>query len=360
MAGAFVSVIIPAFNAEKYIAECLDSVLHQSYDNMEILVIDDGSVDATPGILDSYSEKDTRVSVIHKPNEGVSEARNRGLMAAKGDYIAFVDADDLVSPVFVQEAVEAAARWNADIVLGNTVYFKASPGPAVLSPRKRDGASLEDRVVVIEDIAAVKKKVLGNGREKNNPLNGVFTSGPVCKLFRASAVLGHRFPRDLKIGEDTVFNLEVLDEISTFAYVRSDWYYYRLNSESATGQFRPDTLENAAALISRLQTMEAIREPDYTAYLQERTVQQLSGVLSLMLRSGAKGGPLRTIRSIREIITAPPWSEVLRYHTNRTLPGNIYDRGLLALSKRNYCFGIYIWAGMREHLLKVRDRKNAN
>ena len=79
-----------------------------------------------------------------------------------------------------------------------------------------------------------------------------------------------------------------------------------------------------------------------------------------MLRSGAMGGPLRTIRLIRSIITAPPWSEVLRCHTNRPLPGNIYDRGLLALSKRNYCFGIYIWAGMREHLLKVRDRKNAN
>ena len=91
-----VSVIIPAYNIEDYIGRCLDSVLSQTYKNLEILVVDDGSSDCTGEILDDYEKKDQRIRVIHKENGGVSSARNIGIEAATGDYIGFVDGDDLM------------------------------------------------------------------------------------------------------------------------------------------------------------------------------------------------------------------------------------------------------------------------
>ena len=91
---AIVSVIVPAFNTSQYISKCLDSIIGQTLRDIEIICIDDGSVDSTPIILDDYSRRDSRIKVIHVPNGGVSKARNIGLDVAKGEYISFVDAEE--------------------------------------------------------------------------------------------------------------------------------------------------------------------------------------------------------------------------------------------------------------------------
>ena len=100
-----VSVIIPAYNIEDYIGRCLDSVLSQTYKNLEIIVIDDGSSDRTGEILDDYEKKNHRMKVIHKENGGVSSARNIGIDRANGDYIGFVDGDDRVDPKLFETLV---------------------------------------------------------------------------------------------------------------------------------------------------------------------------------------------------------------------------------------------------------------
>ena len=96
MMEKLVSVIIPAYNIERYISRCLDSIMAQTYNNLEIIVIDDGSKDQTAEILDDYQKRDSRIIVVHKENGGVSSARNNGLDIATGDYISFVDGDDLI------------------------------------------------------------------------------------------------------------------------------------------------------------------------------------------------------------------------------------------------------------------------
>lgn len=101
-----VSVIIPAYNIEDYIGRCLDSVLSQTYKNLEIIVIDDGSSDRTGEILDDYEKKNHRMKVIHKENGGVSSARNIGIDRANGDYIGFVDGDDWVNPKLFETLVK--------------------------------------------------------------------------------------------------------------------------------------------------------------------------------------------------------------------------------------------------------------
>ncbi len=117
-----ISIIVPVYNVEKYLPKCIDSLLAQTLTDIEIILVDDGSPDYCPMICDSYAEKDSRIKVIHKQNEGVSAARNDGIAAARADIIGFVDSDDWVDPKMYETMLSALKRTGADIVVCNTSY----------------------------------------------------------------------------------------------------------------------------------------------------------------------------------------------------------------------------------------------
>lgn len=124
-----VSVIVPAYNAEKYLHECVESIFSQSVADWELLLINDGSTDGTGAICDGYASADARVRVIHQPNAGVSAARNRGLDEALGEWIAFLDADDVMYPDFMKRLLDTAAQTGAEIAACDYVDFKGKwPG----------------------------------------------------------------------------------------------------------------------------------------------------------------------------------------------------------------------------------------
>lgn len=110
-----VSVIVPIYNAERYMKPCIDSIRNQSYTNIEIILVDDGSTDGGPSICDTYKEMDSRIQVIHKKNGGVSAARNAGLEAANGTYLSFVDADDTISQVMIEKLVQAMEKYPIEL-----------------------------------------------------------------------------------------------------------------------------------------------------------------------------------------------------------------------------------------------------
>ena len=116
-----VSVIIPVYNVERYLAQCLDSVINQTYPNLEIICVNDGSRDGSPDILRRYADEDARIQVIDKANGGVSRARNDALDCARGEYIMFVDSDDWVEPDACENAVNAMREYDADIVMWSYV-----------------------------------------------------------------------------------------------------------------------------------------------------------------------------------------------------------------------------------------------
>jgi len=118
-----VSIIIPVYNVEKYLKECLDSVLNQSYANLEIICVDDGSTDSSPQILDEYAGKDERIQVISKENGGLSSARNTGLSATKGEYIYYLDSDDLITKNAIEVCVEVSEREQLDLLLFDGTAF---------------------------------------------------------------------------------------------------------------------------------------------------------------------------------------------------------------------------------------------
>ena len=127
MNGIKVSIIVPVYNVEKYLEKCLDSIVKQTYENIEIILVDDGSTDKSGTILDQYAEMDNRISVIHKKNEGVSTARNTGIEAARGEYICFADADDYLMPDYVEYLLTLAVDKNADIAMTVDMFTTFHP-----------------------------------------------------------------------------------------------------------------------------------------------------------------------------------------------------------------------------------------
>ena len=122
-----VSIVVPVYNVEKYLNQCVDSVLAQTYKNIEVILVDDGATDASPAICDEYAEKDNRVKVVHKKNGGLSSARNSGIKVATGDYLMFIDSDDYWNADFVlRELIDKTLASDADITcFGYREYLTA-------------------------------------------------------------------------------------------------------------------------------------------------------------------------------------------------------------------------------------------
>lgn len=114
-----VSIVVPVYNVEKYLNRCISSIVNQTYENIEIILVDDGSKDNSGEICDEWAEKDTRIKVIHKSNGGLSSARNAGASVAQGEYISFIDSDDYIRPIMIKDLVLCCEKYNADIGIAN-------------------------------------------------------------------------------------------------------------------------------------------------------------------------------------------------------------------------------------------------
>ena len=150
MSRGLISVIVPVYNTEKYVAKCLESILGNTYTNIEVLCVDDGSTDDSLKVIESFSQKDNRVKVISQKNSGVSAARNNGIMQANGEYIAFVDSDDIVSKYYFESLYELAKKEVADIVFCS--YKKVLKQDATLINKSIDNSLNDYHIVTPREI----------------------------------------------------------------------------------------------------------------------------------------------------------------------------------------------------------------
>ena len=211
-----VSVIIPAYNIEDYIGRCLDSIISQTYKNLEIIVVDDGSRDHTGEILDNYAKKDRRIKVIHKENGGVSSARNKGIEAAEGDYIGFIDGDDLIESEMYKTLVDLLEEENADI---------AHCGYQMVFP---------DRVDYYHNTG--KKKIQTTEEGLKDLLSGeMIEPGLVNKLYKKELIKNCRLDETVKINEDLLMNYQLFKLSQKSVYYDITPYSYMIRSSSATG-----------------------------------------------------------------------------------------------------------------------------
>lgn len=217
------SIIVPVYNAEDYLDRCLISILEQGFTSYEVILVDDGSTDASPLICDRYSATDPRFRTIHKKNGGVSSARNAGLDLAKGEYVMFVDSDDALLPDALDVLFEHLS--GEDIAVGGyTVYIEGTPGREVL-PRRSLSYRGEDMNQFYTD---------------NIRRNCEMLDAPWSKVFRRKAIGSLRFCEDLSYAEDKLFVFTFLTRCSSAYACAYPLYAYHVRAGSLGSDVRSD------------------------------------------------------------------------------------------------------------------------
>lgn len=249
-----VSIIVPVYNVEKYLKQCIESLINQTYKNIEIILVEDGSKDSSPKICNRYAKKDTRVKVIHQKNSGVSEARNKGIDQSKGEWITFVDADDYIAPDFCQKMLAIALQTESQCVI--CAYNKIYSNNTV-EILKNENLQL-NREEFLEKIFDVQS---GFG---------------FChmKLWNARIIKENkiRFNKELKVAEDALFCITMSDYINNIYFLNQALYNYRINSESTVRKFDENyTKKYLSAMIKTKDYIiknkkEEIRFYNYVAY----------------------------------------------------------------------------------------------
>lgn len=242
MQSAKISVIIPVYNVEKYLRKCLDSVIGQTYQNLEIILIDDGSKDRSGAICDEYAEKDDRIICVHQQNAGVSKARNRGIELASGDYYHFLDSDDYIETDTYEYLLNKLTEANAQAI--GFEYFVTYSDHETVHDRPAENCGVRDTK------GAVYEHLFSN----NNYL--------CTKLLPSHAVKTQRFHEDIYRDEDTLFGTEALQKITSAVFVARPLLHYVQSEESACrGVFRPNQL-SAVKVIPIMETLLQEKFPE--------------------------------------------------------------------------------------------------
>ncbi|MFQ6793630.1 MAG: glycosyltransferase family 2 protein [Thomasclavelia sp.] len=234
-----VSIIVPVYNVEKFLGKCLESIITQTYQNIEIVVINDGSTDNSLAICQEYEKKDSRIYLINSMNEGVSSARNKGIKKATGKYLAFVDSDDYIEKNMIETLVKRQKETNAELVICD-LFFENIYGNCITQKN-----NFNINYVLLKDTAisvlSIKKGFYG------------FL---VNKLFIRDIIIKNSIMLNPKIRfrEDLLFCIEYIRYINFSSYVKNKFYHY-VNHENATTSEK--NITNAKKIENRINSLEA-------------------------------------------------------------------------------------------------------
>ena len=235
-----ISVIVPVYKVEAYLDPCVESIINQTYRNLEIILVDDGSPDRCPEMCDAWAAKDSRIKVVHKKNGGASDARNAGLDVFLGDYVTFVDADDLVASDMVEVLFKGCVDNGADVSM------------CALQNFSENAPCLDGRNSSAEKILS--------GEFVCTQFFCCYGPNPVSKLFKRSVVKESRFILGRKMGEDAAFTYPILYAQERICFVQRYMYFYRSNPSSATGTYSLNQLDELKTLQEMLSFYEEKKE----------------------------------------------------------------------------------------------------
>lgn len=224
-----ITVVVPVFNREKYLTRMIDSILSQSYKDFDLILVDDGSTDRTPEICDSYAEKDSRVTVIHKENGGVSSARNAGIEKATGRYLMFADSDDILDNEILKKLYTEAEEGGIDLVICG-----------IKMQTIRDGKVKCEKNYLMKAGRMTVKELL---ESQDIDYSLICVSSPCARLFRTDIIKENnvRFDTSISLGEDRLFNIDYLMHCSTVSGSGKSLYYYiREDADSLFTRYNSD------------------------------------------------------------------------------------------------------------------------
>ena len=266
-----ISVIIPVYNAEEYLTQCLESVSSQTIDSLEIICINDGSTDDSLQILKRYEEKDSRFTVVDIRNSGVSNARNIGLDQAKGEYVTFLDSDDWLDANYCEKLYNIAQKENADIVM--CTYCKEYQDRTISAHSLEKDEIVFDKAQILKNIHRRLYGLIDD--ELEYPEKGDSIVSPCMQLFKIDVAKKARFIDIHEVGtfEDGLYQIDVYQHCNRFAYIDEPLYHYRkTNEQSITTKHKDDLFVRWQRLydVMEMRIAENGYDDDYKQALNNR------------------------------------------------------------------------------------------
>ena len=313
------SIIIPAYNTEQYIKQCLDSILQNSKESLsktEIIVINDGSTDNTLKILESYNQH-KNIKIHTTKNQGVSAARNLGISLAKGEWVTFIDADDTVNSNFSKVVSLVENSRSSFIIFSNY------------------------------DIETTDKKILTTQTLQSS----MYLSGPWSKVYNRQFLVKHKilFEKDILMGEDMLFNLEVIQNSYAIESYKMGFYNYRQNNSSATRRFNQKIIESDKKFYKKLEKILIKPHAPQEEMIQLIQNEKSRAVLSLLTR-------ISYSNNIDEAISFYKKIDVDYYDPHLSMFSGVKKIVVYLFLKKRYNL-IYIFMSLRLSLGRIRNKK---
>lgn len=232
-----ISVIVPIYNVEKYLGKCLNSILDQTFTDYELILVDDGSTDSSGDIADEYALKDDRISVIHKKNGGLSDARNHGIEKANGEYVCFIDSDDWIEKTYLEELHELAVKNEADITICD---FQKNTGDSVITQPKEFAVVIETGIDAIDNLYSDKY--------------GIYVVA-WNKLYNRDLFTDLRYPVGMIHEDEAIFG-DLFCEAKKVVRTERILYNYRVNNETSimSSKYSLKRLDILKAMEIRMET----------------------------------------------------------------------------------------------------------
>lgn len=255
-----ISIIVPVYNAEKYLGECVESLLNQTVRDIEIILVDDGSPDNSPELCDEFAAKDSRVKVIHKKNAGAGLARNSGLGIANGRFVGFIDSDDYVDCHMYEELYDTAVSENADLVLSGMSHVGG-----VIYGNSKDIITRNyfKETTVMEGREAIDILLLGvAGALPNEPDDSRYDRSTCTNLFKKEIIDKNNitFVSEREtMGEDGLFMIDYIKCINKAVALPKSYYYYRLNETSQSKSYNENMYKKGIRFVEETEKRLAAR-----------------------------------------------------------------------------------------------------
>ena len=313
-----ISVIVPIYNVEAYLRQCLDSIVGQTYRNLEIILVDDGSPDNCGKICDEYAKKDERIIVIHKENEGLSAARNDALDKASGEWTLFIDSDDWCDSKLCERALQTAEKYDADVVIYDFIH-EGSPYHETKHYRVK---SFPENFVT-DDAAIISGMQLSALSKKYTPISTAWSQGfPWDKLFRTAMIEKNhlRFATNVRANEDVIFAIHAFQYAKRIAYIGEPLYHWRHNPTSIGNKFTPDRVEIDREIYQEMFRIgqEYKLSEEYYDALNVRVVELICSCgLRCFFHKARKGSIFQKIKYAKIALNSEPFFSALE-HVDRS------------------------------------------
>lgn len=302
-----VSIIIPCYNVVKEnIDRCIDSILSQAYKDYEIIIVDDGSKREYSSILNKLTTLDNRIIVIHQLNGGVSAARNKGIELSCGKYIAFVDSDDCITQNYLTEAVSIAEEEQADIVYGYT-YRGTEEYKKIQAIEKPLYNYIDDEWLFDRYFRTYQPK------DKKS-----FGRGPYCRLLTRNLAQSVKFQPGIPIGEDVIWNLDILKAAKKKILVDSIWYNYIIRKESVTRKYSSDIEKRLMPFYGKIVSYLDNSDKSTAMFVSRLSYDYTNYILRLYLGNKEnKDSFFKKWRESIQICKKMPWKKMIEAYRNK-------------------------------------------